>query len=73
MANPTAPDSQPAIVADPSIQRRRAILLRLGRGTAVAAAVTLPAVASASALSRWQIDPSRRAGTAGRLKLGAAS
>jgi hypothetical protein len=64
-------DSQAQSSTDESIARRRAILKRLGQGTVVAAAAAVPVAASAGALSRWGLNPSKRTGgSSGAMKLG---
>ena len=73
MSNSTAPSEPPSADADHSIERRRAILRKLGQGTVVAAAAVVPVAASAGMVSRWRMDPSRRAGIVGNVKLGVSS
>ena len=73
MTKPSAVIAQAQEALDTSIERRRAILKRLGQTSVVAAAVAAPVAASAGVLSRWNLDPSKRTGSSGHLKLGVSS
>lgn len=73
MTKPSSVIAQAQEALDTSIERRRAILKRLGQTSVVAAAVAAPVAASAGVLSRWNLDPAKRTGSSGHLKLGVSS
>lgn len=73
MTKPSPAVVQAQEALDTSVERRRAILKRLGQTSVVAAAVAVPVAASAGVLSRWNLDPSKRMGSSGNLKLGVSA
>ncbi len=73
MTKPSSVIAQAQEALDTSIERRRAILKRLGQTSVVAAAVAAPVAASAGVLTRWNLDPAKRTGSSGNLKLGVSS